>query len=458
MRQKFISLTLALMMIFAMGVPAAAADDQTDETDKYVEFLAGKNLMQGYPDGGMGLDNILTRAEAAALVYRLANGEAPATAEEDTFEDLDNDHWALGYIGWCVDSKIVVGYGDGKFGPSDRLTVGQYELMLGRLLGYADNAIPEAVTDGVELEGTASVSRSTAARMTYNALFAEKAEVGCLGMDRFGINGENGTTGYVLSKDIGFVPNAQELQKLDVYVPEGTAPAGGWPVVVYVHGGGFVRGDKAELGPSYTAAIAALNYGFALVSVNYRLVAEGNNVTNIDQAVDVKAAIRYVRANADQWELDASRIALQGPSAGGGLVAVAGLSGNSTAFDKALTDIGAAAATDTVSAVIAYAGNYSRGEGYEETDALKYIDKDDPSFFVRHGDADENVNVKQSVTLNEELTKAGVAIDFKIVPGAQHTLSGQNFYELYDANDAYEWLKVLFTPAEDEDAADTEQP
>ena len=246
-------------------------------------------------------------------------------------------------------------------------------------------------------------------------------------------------TSYTLHSDIAYVPNADKLQKLDIYAPKTETPKGGWPVYLYVHGGGFVRGDKAEEGPSLTAAKLALDHGFVMVSVNYRLGAKLNN----EQVVDVKAAIRYIKANAAKWNLNKDCFIIGGPSAGGGLAAMAGVIGNSDKYEKDLLAIGAADAKDDVLAVVDYAGNVNRGEGYQDTNVNLYIDAKDPAFFIRHGSADKNVAPAQSIALASTLEKAGVKVNFKIIEGAEHTLEGMNFYNLFDANEAYIWLKKL---------------
>ena len=246
-------------------------------------------------------------------------------------------------------------------------------------------------------------------------------------------------TAYTLYSDIAYVPNADKLQKLDIYAPKDETPKGGWPVYFYVHGGGFVRGDKAEEGPSLTAAKLALDHGYVMVSVNYRLGAKLNN----EQVVDVKAAIRYIKANAAKWNLNKDCFIIGGPSAGGGLAAMAGVTGNSDKYEKELLAIGAADAKDDVLAVVDYAGNVNRGEGYQDTNVNLYIDAKDPAFFIRHGSADKNVAPAQSIALASTLEKAGVKVDFKIIEGAEHTLEGMNFYNLFDANEAYIWLKKL---------------
>ncbi len=111
--------------------------------------------------------------------------------------------------------------------------------------------------------------------------------------------------------------NNQEARITEPTVLHGAAPA-----AVYVHGGSWVSGDYDtggfiinRIGPALTAR------GFVVVSVNYRLGPRGHWP---DQIVDVKCAIRYLRANAARFHIDPAEIGAWGQSAGGHLVALLG--------------------------------------------------------------------------------------------------------------------------------------
>ncbi|UQX00021.1 alpha/beta hydrolase [Streptomyces sp. RerS4] len=111
---------------------------------------------------------------------------------------------------------------------------------------------------------------------------------------------------------------------LDVQVPAGAGP---WPVVVWIHGGGWLDGDRRYPPPTVPAALlhgAVLSAGLALVSIDYRHSLEAPFPAQLH---DVKAAIRYVRRFADVLDVDPDRIAVWGESAGGHLAALAGLTG-----------------------------------------------------------------------------------------------------------------------------------
>jgi acetyl esterase/lipase len=109
-------------------------------------------------------------------------------------------------------------------------------------------------------------------------------------------------------------------QKLDLYIPR--AAARPLPVAMYVHGGGMTAGNKSDLDPVFLDALASA--GYAVASVNYRLAPDARFPAQIE---DVKCAIRYLRAKAPRYGLNASEIFAFGTSVGGQLVALAALTG-----------------------------------------------------------------------------------------------------------------------------------
>jgi acetyl esterase/lipase len=109
------------------------------------------------------------------------------------------------------------------------------------------------------------------------------------------------------------------VQKLDIYWPaEGNGP---FPVITAIHGGAFMGGDKRDC--QLTPMLAALQRNYAVVSVNYRLSGEAQFPALVH---DIKAAIRWVRANAKTYLFNSAKIAVWGGSAGGYLSLMAGVS------------------------------------------------------------------------------------------------------------------------------------
>ena len=111
----------------------------------------------------------------------------------------------------------------------------------------------------------------------------------------------------ILSIQYGTLPE----QQLDLYYPD--AGEGPFPLIVYVHGGGWILGSRRD-GAIAFLLTAALEQGFALASVEYRLAPKTRFPENL---YDVKTAIRFLRANAARYRVDPSRFGISGDSAGG---------------------------------------------------------------------------------------------------------------------------------------------
>ena len=193
--KKALSLVLVLAMVFTLAVPALAVDKAADFKDydkvtnkEAVDVLTAVGVLNGNTDGTFGPEGNFTRAQAASIIAHmvLGSGADALTSAATGFSDVPANHWASGYIQYCVGEGILNGYGNGKFGPDDALTATQWALMLLGALGYqAKNegiggngwevattklAIQAGVASADELTGT--FNRDAAAKMAFNTLTA----------------------------------------------------------------------------------------------------------------------------------------------------------------------------------------------------------------------------------------------------------------------------------------------
>jgi acetyl esterase/lipase len=217
-------------------------------------------------------------------------------------------------------------------------------------------------------------------------------------------------------------------QNMDVYFPDAGGP---WPVLVYVHGGAWMHGDKSEAGMFARLMTAQ---GYLVVSVNYRLYPEAQFPAMIQ---DVKCAIRSLRANAAQYNLDPNRIGAVGVSAGGHLVSLLGTTDASAGWDvgEYLDQ------SSHVQAVIAMAGvmDLSRNFPNADIEAMKrvgfgeynvaeaspvtHVTSTTPPFLLIHGDRDELVPVEQSQLMYDRLIQENVPAQFVVVKNARHSMT-----------------------------------
>lgn len=244
------------------------------------------------------------------------------------------------------------------------------------------------------------------------------------------------------------------VQKLDIYLP--TKGTGNYPVIMAVHGGAFLSGDKTK---ELDFLSAALDSGYAVVSINYRLSSEAKFPAAIN---DVKAALRFLRVNATTYDINPDKFALWGGSAGGNLVSLAGTTGgtndhydlslgNETVSDDvlavvdwfgpiyfstmdaefaALNSTGVMGATNSASSPeSAYLGETIGSAEAEplvqQASPQTYITSDDPSFFIQHGSLDRNIPITQSINFAKILTETlGTSkVTFETIEGAGHGTS-----------------------------------
>lgn len=215
--------------------------------------------------------------------------------------------------------------------------------------------------------------------------------------------------------------------KMDLYYPASSeAP---WPVTMYVHGGGWSNGDKAE-GSGAQEIPALQSASFLVVSVNYRLAPEYPFPAMIQ---DIKCAVRYLRAQADEYNLDPNRIGVWGGSAGGHLVNLLGTTNESAGFDvgeyleyssRVQAVVSMFGPTDlTVQFEGGYEGASRVFDGFDAALAspVTYVSVDDPPFLMLHGDTDKLVPIEQSQILLAALQAVGVPAELVTVINAGHS-------------------------------------
>ena len=255
---------------------------------------------------------------------------------------------------------------------------------------------------------------------------------------------------------------------LDLYVPAARNMA--LPLVVFVHGGGWNGGDTRHAAgiadfPRELANLAA--QGYVVASVNYRLSGEARFPAAVQ---DVKFAIRWLRAQARELNVDITRVALWGDGAGGQLAALAGVTCGVATFDPEPPNKDAGELPSIcVQAVIDWYGasdlqnlaadnlGSADAQGFKPVSStefqpppksdegsflgcepalcppmaarlaspLAFISSNNPSFLIQHGETDTVVSPKQSQKLHEALRKAGVPAELITYPGVGHDFARQ---------------------------------
>lgn len=243
-------------------------------------------------------------------------------------------------------------------------------------------------------------------------------------------------TDTVITKDILYAEAGNRKLLLDLYLPgDKKEPY----LIVWVHGGAWRSGSKEK------PPLGLLPYGYALASVDYRLSEEAIFPAPIH---DIKAAIRFLRANAKKYGYRTDKIVIWGSSSGGHYAALIGTTNGDPYYEGNLglyTD-----QNSSVQAVLDFYGptnfltilNQSTPHGISvrvpaltlllgkpveqvpdlarKASPVFQVDPTDPPMLIVHGDQDPQVPVNQSLELWNEYKKNSLKVQLEIVPGAAH--------------------------------------
>ena len=246
----------------------------------------------------------------------------------------------------------------------------------------------------------------------------------------------------VIERDIAYAQNSNPKQRLDIYMPK-RRTAEPLPVVIFFHGGGWLQGDKADCARIISQFLPSGH--FAAVAAGYRLTGEAQWPAQLH---DSKAAVRWVRANAAKYGLDADHIGVWGASAGGHLALMLGVTGDRPELEGHLgphTNV-----SSRVSAVANFLGitdlralerpigsaDDSAGGSAEErllggpasaqkdkareASPITYVSAKSVPVLTVHGTADPVVPFDQAVRFDAALRKAGGTSYFVAVEGGGH--------------------------------------
>lgn len=261
------------------------------------------------------------------------------------------------------------------------------------------------------------------------------------------------------------IPYAKQSpdQIFDLYLPERKEEQ--VPLIIYIHEGAFAFGSKRD--KRAETLFSALERGYAIASIDYR---KSDKVTWPAQIYDVKAAVRYLREHAEEYQIDKERFAVWGLSAGGYLASIVGVTEGNPGFEdltmgnpdsssavQAVVDLcGACSGFDAMDEQIFRNGvgrvNHNQENSPESimmgnplpeiselnhmAAPLTYIHKDIPPFFVQHCVLDPTVPVQQSEALVEAITKIAGPDRVRAVfqdKEADHEKPDYNTREIVDA-------------------------
>jgi acetyl esterase/lipase len=238
------------------------------------------------------------------------------------------------------------------------------------------------------------------------------------------------------------VDGAMEALKLDLYEPTGDT-AKNRPLLIFVHGGGFGFGDKA-VGVSSVLAPTFAKLGYVTASINYRLLAPGGcSGSGSDQSRcqaaaiagihDGQAAVRFLRAHADEYGIDPDRIGIGGESAGAIVSVGAGV------WSEDPGESGTPGVSSAVSAWMSLSGGLPGG---------LFVSARDAPGLLFHGTADAIVPYQWSVETDDAMKKAGVPEELVTYDGAGHVPFEEHRDDIIAKTTAFFAQHVVGMPAD----------
>ena len=304
-----------------------------------------------------------------------------------------------------------------------------------RLLSVRDLVPAQAAwVESVSARPPVLIARSDEGRISRGTDAQSACGVGYTGIRELRLPRPHGSTGASVYLDIGYAQIGGQSLTLDVHVPKGSPPPGGWPVIVAIHGGGWRRLDKRDYGDRIASAFVP--NGYVVVAPNYPLSAPGRPTwpSNLQA---VQAAVAWTRLHASQFNIDSGRIVAMGESAGGNMANLLGTSSGVNGVDS-MARVNAVVAfsspTDLVSlfnespavskAVAQFLGGSpsSVPDNYWAASPVDQVNSSDPPTLLITGGSDPLVPASQSQEMAAALTAAGVRNQLIEIPGAGHDL------------------------------------
>ena len=309
----------------------AAFTDVDENTPhlKEVCWLASTGISTGFPDGSFQPYAQIARCDMAAFLYRVAGSPAYEVTDEDmaAFTDVDENTPHLKEVCWLASTGISTGFPDGSFQPYAQIVRCDMAAFLHRTSNFIqglpvidepeDPDTPDTGDESTINTDNACIGEDTPGLVTldesinYNQLTFDESDRSTA------VTISQDTVTYLHTTDYG---KSVDLQ-IEILTPS-TAKAGETPLVVWINGGGFTKSDAAS---HLNTRLAIAKAGYVVASVQHRTSAVSNFPAPLQ---DIKTAIRFMRANAEQYKFDTTKVAVAGNSSGGYYASMIGVTSN----------------------------------------------------------------------------------------------------------------------------------
>jgi acetyl esterase/lipase len=231
---------------------------------------------------------------------------------------------------------------------------------------------------------------------------------------------------WTVQRDLSFTPPDWPKPLLaDLYTPSGSAPPGGWPAVVMIHGGGWSSGDREQV---EGIARRVTMRGYVTLNITYRLAPESIFPA---QVIDVQQAVRWLRGHAADYHVDPQRIGAWGYSAGAHLAAMLGGMSEGDRLYQPGAEVKAVVAGGIPSDLRKFHGGTivpkflgerwtENSVAFRESSPAAYVTPGDPPVFLYHGGWDQLVPFDQASDYKAALDTAGVPNELYELRGLGH--------------------------------------
>ena len=238
-----------------------------------------------------------------------------------------------------------------------------------------------------------------------------------------------------VAKDLPYLDSQRE-EKLDLYSPSALVEGKRYPGILIIHGGGWVSGDKGQDREQKIGRYLAAQ-GYICASINYKLSPQQPDGTRTPSwptnLYDCKQAVRYLRKNADRFQIDPEHLGVIGGSAGGHLALLVGLTSPESGLDPPGEDEHIDCRVQAVVVLYGWSNVEAYGEDmiggtleevpeiFRQAAPTSHASADDPPVFIAHGTADALIPVLHAHQLEKSFKNAGVEFEMKILIGAPHS-------------------------------------
>ena len=248
------------------------------------------------------------------------------------------------------------------------------------------------------------------------------------------------------SKDVAYATSSPQ-QKMDVYLP-GNRSTSTTYIVIMVHGGSWSAGDKTDF-DTYIPNLKPLLGNYAIFNINYRL-ANGSSVLVQQQIDDINTAIDFITSKANEYNVNTSKMALMGASAGAHLTLLKAFRFNTDGRVKAMVDLFGPTdmawmynshpqPTFTQPIIVNVVGGTptTNATAYTNASPINFATATVPPTIIFHGTADPIVPISESQKLQTKLQTMGVTNQYVTYTGEGHGWVGTNLTDTYNKSVAF---------------------